>query len=112
MSAMRPDAGGPMPQMNFAKFGGGEISVGGSRARHTLFVVYRGKHCGRCKKYLGTLDAMRGDWEAVGFDVAVVSADPLEKLQADLDEFGWGFDVGYDLSEAQMRELGVKLFRP
>ena len=112
MSTNRPDAGGQMPQMSFAKFGGGELSVGGPRERYTLFVVYRGKHCGRCKKYLAILDEMRGDWEAAGFDVVVVSAYPLEMLQADVYEFGWTFDVGHDLSEAQMRELGVYISDP
>lgn len=112
MIQSKPEAGGQMPQMSFAKFGGGELSVGGARANHTLFMVYRGKHCGRCKKYLAGLDKMRGDWEAAGFDVVVVSADPLEKLQADMDEYKWGFDVGYDLSEAQMQELGVYISDP
>lgn len=112
MAHSKPDAGGQMPQMSFAKHGGGTLSVGGTRERYTLFVVYRGKHCGRCKKYLAGLEAMRGEWNEAGFDVTVVSADPLEKLQADLDEFGWSFDVGYDLSEAQMAELGVYISDP
>jgi len=41
-----------------------------------------------------------------------VSADPLEKAQADLDEYGWRFPIGYDLSEAQMRDLGVYISDP
>jgi len=37
--------------MTFAKLGGGDITVGGPKDNWTLLVVYRGKHCPRCKKY-------------------------------------------------------------
>ena len=112
MPHSKPAAGEALPQMSFPKLGGGTLSIGGPRAAHTLLVVYRGKHCGRCKKYLAILDKMAGDWEAAGFEIVVVSADPEEKAQADLAEFGWGFDLGYDLSEDQMRALGVYISDP
>jgi peroxiredoxin len=110
--ASKPNAGGALPEMTFAKLGGGSLSVGGPRDRYTLFVVYRGKHCGRCKRYLASLDAMLADWDAAGFDVTVVSADPEVKAQRDVDEFGWSFDLGYGLSEAQMEALGVYISDP
>ena len=112
MSHTKPAAGAAMPELRFPKLGGGTLSVGGPRDVHTLFVVYRGKHCGRCKKYLDLLDKMAGDWEAAGFEIIVTSADPEEKAQADVAEFGWGFDLGYDLSEEQMRTLGVYISEP
>jgi peroxiredoxin len=98
--------------MAFPKLGGGEIRVGGDNANWTLLVVYRGKHCGRCKKYLAKLDAMQGAWKDAGFDIAVVSADPAEKAQADVDEFGWTFDLGHDLTQDQMTTLGVYVSDP
>ncbi len=55
---------------------------------------------------------MAGDWAAAGFDIAVVSADPEDKAQADQDEFGWDFDLGYGLSEAQMETLGLYVSDP
>lgn len=112
MSANKPAAGGPLPAMSFSKLGGGSLDVGGMRYGWSLFVVYRGKHCGRCKKYLNGLEAMKSDWEAAGFDIAVVSADPEEKAAADKAEYGWSFDIGYGLSEAQMRELGLYVSDP
>lgn len=66
----------------------------------------------RCKKYLATLEALKPDWEAAGFDVMVVSADPVEKAQADVEEFGWTFDLGHDLTEPQMRALGLYVSDP
>lgn len=108
----KPNAGEPLPEMNFPKLGGGTLSVGGRRSRHTLFVIYRGKHCGRCKRYLTVLDGMRDAWDDTGFDIVVVSADPLEKTQADQAEFGWSLPLAYDLTEDQMQTLGVYISEP
>ena len=44
--------------------------------------------------------------------VATVSADPQEKAQADVAEFGWRFPVGYDLTVEQMRLLGLYISEP
>lgn len=98
--------------MTFPKLGGGEVTIGGPKENWTLLVVYRGKHCPRCKKYLNSLNAMRGDWANAGFDVAVVSADTQEKASTDQAEFGWGFDLGYDLSQSQMATLGLYVTDP
>ena len=112
MPTPKPIAGHILPSMSFPKVGGGDLSIGGPRDNWTLFVVYRGKHCPRCKKYLNILDGMRSDWHAAGFDIAVVSADTQAKAEADLAEFGWGFDLGYGLSEAQMETLGLYVTQP
>jgi peroxiredoxin len=98
--------------MSFPKLGGGDVSVGGTSDNWTLLVVYRGKHCPRCKKYLNILSSMKSDWNAAGFDVAVVSADTEEKATADQAEFNWSFDLGYDLSETQMETLGLYVTEP
>jgi peroxiredoxin len=98
--------------MAFANVNGGEITVGGAHENWTLLVVYRGKHCPRCKKYLNILNAMRGDWANAGFDVVVVSADSQEKAQADQAEFDWNFNLGYGLTEDQMATLGVYVTEP
>ncbi|WP_323763439.1 redoxin domain-containing protein [Marinovum sp.] len=112
MPTPKPIAGSLLAPLSFAKVGGGEITIGGTREAWTLLVVYRGKHCPRCKKYLNTLDAMRGDWQAAGFEIAVVSADTEAKAQSDRDDFGWGFDLGYGLSREQMETLGLYVTQP
>jgi peroxiredoxin len=105
-----PDA--ILAPMTFAKLGGGDITVGGPKDNWTLLVVYRGKHCPRCKKYLNILDAMGSDWENAGFDVVVVSADTEEKAKTDQAEFGWNFELAYDLNEEQMETLGLYITDP
>ena len=112
MPTPKPVAGTVLAPLSFPKIGGGEITVGGPKENWTLFTVYRGKHCPRCKKYLNILNAMRSDWADAGFDIAVVSADTQEKAAADQAEFGWSFDLAYGLTEDQMETLGLYVTEP
>ena len=65
-----------------------------------------------CKPYLGNLDKLMDEYAALGVQVMALSADPAEKAQADKAEFGWRFPIGYDLSMAHMRELGLYISEP
>lgn len=112
MPTPKPIAGAIVPEMFCPKVGGGDLRIGGTRENWTLLTVYRGRHCPRCKKYLNILNGMRDEWYAAGFDLVVVSADPKDKAAADQAEFGWQFELGYDLSEAQMAALGLFITEP
>ena len=112
ISNSKPDAGKAFPVFNITLTSGDKQKVGEPNGRWQLIVVYRGKHCGRCKKYLSILENMQSEWIAAGFDIVAVSADPIEKVQADLNEFGWTFPVGYDLSVEDMKSLGVYISDP
>lgn len=112
MPTPKPIAGNILAQMSFPKLGGGEITVGGTRENWTMLVVYRGKHCPRCKKYLNILNEMLDQWTDAGFDVAVVSSDSQEKAAQDQSDFGWDFDLAYGLSESQMNTLGLYVTEP
>ena len=103
----RARPGGPLPRLVFERVGGDPVDVGGPRERWTLLVVYRGRHCGRCKRYLNGLEAMKTDWEGAGFDVVAVSADSAEKARADVEEHGWSFAVCHGLDERAMRALSL-----
>jgi peroxiredoxin len=77
-----------------------------------MLVVYRGKHCPLCKKYLETLDGLYDELKSAGVTVAAVSADTREKAEADVAAEGWRFPVGYGLTTAQMRTLGLYISEP
>lgn len=111
MTASKSHVGKQLGPMDFPALGGGTVTVGAPKERWTLLVVYRGKHCPRCKKYLNKFNAMLGDWTAL-MDVVVVSADTEEKAQADKAEFGWTFNLCYGLTEPQMRALGLYVSDP
>lgn len=107
----KPRVGEAVIEMRWPMVGGGAKTFGGARDRWSMLFVYRGKHCPRCKKFLNKLNAVLPEWTAL-MDVTVVSADTAEKAAADLEEFGWGFDLCYGLTEAQMRGLGLYVSDP
>jgi peroxiredoxin len=108
---MKLAAGAPFPEMTVAQAGGGEISLGGA-GRWQAVIIYRGRHCPLCKKYLKVLDGLKDEFEATGIALAAVSGDPREKAEADVAEGGWRFPVGYGLTVPQMRQLGLYISDP
>jgi hypothetical protein len=55
---------------------------------------------------------MLSDFNAIDVDVVAVSADPLEKAKAEVDEIGYNGVGGVDLSIAQMHDLGLFVSDP
>ncbi|MEP3303660.1 MAG: redoxin domain-containing protein, partial [Roseibium sp.] len=111
MTMSKPRVGAPIEPTSFPALSGDTISIGQAKDRWTMLFVYRGKHCPRCKRYLNKLNAALPAWSEV-MDVLVVSADTKEKARADMDEFGWDFELCYGMSEAQMRALGLYVSEP
>jgi len=108
----KPAAGQPLPVFTVNNVNGGSLKMGEATGRWQLLIVYRGKHCGRCKPYLNQVEAMQDRWNAAGFDVSAVSADTAEKANADVSEYGWSFPVGCDLDEPTMQKLGLYISDP
>lgn len=112
MTSEKMKAGAIFPVLTLPNVAGGDITLGGAKDRWTLFIVYRGKHCPRCKKYLNQLETMLSDWDKTGFDIVVASADPEENALADKAEFGWSFPLAYGLTMEHMRVLGLYVSTP
>ena len=100
-----------MPQFALPAVGGGDVQIGGD-GRWQLIVVYRGKHCPICKRYLGGLNEMKDDFARLNTDIVAISADPKEKAEPDVGEMGIDLPVGYGLSVDQMRSLGLYISQP
>lgn len=112
MTVSRPNVGEKIEPLSLQSVSdGGMITVGQPKDRWTMLIVYRGKHCPRCKRYLNKLNGSLKSWTDV-MDVVVVSADTKEKALSDKAEFGWDFDLCYGLTEAQMRSLGLYVSEP
>ena len=107
-------AGMPFPSINVEKLGGGtlELSKPAPGFDWKMLVVYRGKHCPLCTKYLNELNELLPEFNALGVDVAAVSSDSLDRAKAQLAEVNPNFEVGYDLSIEQMRSLGLYISEP
>lgn len=103
-------AGAPFPNFTLPRVAGGQIKIGGPGWK--VIVVYRGKHCPLCRKYLKTLNDLFDQFSESGIKVATISGDPQDKAESQAAEEGWRFPVGYGLSVAQMQTLGLYVSEP
>ncbi|MDC0136935.1 redoxin domain-containing protein [Sulfitobacter sp.] len=108
------DAGIIFPKTDVEQLGGDKITLGAPRGAHDwqLVVVYRGLHCPLCKNYLAKLQELEPIYSELGVDVVAVSGDPMEKAQAFAEEKELTIAMGYGLSVAQMRSLGLYVSDP
>jgi peroxiredoxin len=111
MISTKLKAGAAFPDVSWPAVGGGRIDLSKGECWR-LLVVYRGRHCPLCKGYLKTLNELAGAFDAAPIAITVLSADSREKAQADVEQFGWTFPVGYGLTATQMRELGLYISSP
>ena len=114
MASQKFTAGVTFPNFSLAQVGGGVLSVGQPAGGNDwqLVVVYRGKHCPICTKYLAKLAALNERFAEIGVDVVAISGDPQDKAAAHADVFGATYPVGYDLSIDQMKTLGLYISHP
>jgi peroxiredoxin len=114
MGSRKFAAGDEFPRFTLPKVGGGEFTLGQPLNGHSwqMVVVYRGKHCPLCTKYLTHLEELKGSFFEVGVDIVAVSADGETKASAHVREMGLSFPVAYDLSIEQMQTLGLYISHP
>ena len=105
------NAGEALPVTTLQLVGGGEMLLGGD-AGWRLLVVYRGKHCPLCKKYLTKLEGLQSKFGDAGASIVAISGDPLEKAESDRAELSLSFPVAYGLSLEQMRQWGLYVSSP
>jgi len=77
-----------------------------------LVVVYRGKHCPMCTRYLNALEPMVADLAEIGVDVVAVSGDSAEQLAQHREKLEVTFPLYHSLSIEQMKSLGLYISDP
>ena len=77
-----------------------------------LVVVYRGKHCPLCTKYLNQLEQYVQALNDVGVDIIAVSGDSKAQLESHLEKLDVSFALAYGLTLEQMQELGLYISIP
>ena len=115
MANIKLAAGQRFPETTIPLAGGGEFTLGASTSntdRWQLIIVYRGKHCPICMRYLTQLEGLKSDFDAADVDIVALSGDGTEKATAVVDENNLTFPVGYDLSIDQMKTLGLYISDP
>ena len=78
-----------------------------------MVVVYRGRHCPMCTRYLNALTPLLPKFKEIGVDVAAVSGDSAAQLEQHLSKLDPpSFPLFHSLSTAQMQSLGLYISDP
>ncbi|MEP3423027.1 MAG: redoxin domain-containing protein [Erythrobacter sp.] len=114
MASQKLVAGSTFPETTVAGLNGEDLVLSKPAAPSDwrLVVVYRGKHCPICTRYLIELEGILPELKKLGIDAVSVSADPKEKAEAQMADVGPSFPVGYGLTIDQMDQLGLYISHP
>ena len=89
-----------------------DISKPTGDADWQMVVVYRGRHCPLCTKFLNGLADYRQRLLDIGIDIAAVSADSKEQLEEHLTRLDVNFPMFHGLTLDQMQDLGLYISIP
>lgn len=114
MFANRLQAGAKFPMLQVVNLAGDthDISQPAAGADWRMVVVYRGRHCPLCTKFLNALETYQQRLAAIGIDVAVVSADSKAQLREHKRRLEISYPIYYGLSLEQMAQLGLYVSHP
>ncbi|WP_421701319.1 peroxiredoxin-like family protein [Aliiroseovarius sp.] len=103
----------PFPVTTVSRLGGGTLTLGKPEtADWQLILVYRGLHCPICRGYMEDLEPRLSEFAEIGIEVVIVSADPVEKAEKLRADHAPTVPIGFDLSIAQMKMLGLYVSAP
>ena len=113
MSSSKAVAGSQFPEMTVQALDGSNVELGAlNGGRWKMVVVYRGRHCPLCTKYLNTLESFVARLAEEGVDLVAVSADSRTQLQDHLEKLNVSFPLYHGLTIEQMQTLGVYISYP
>ncbi len=114
MSGQKLTAGDTFPELVATSLSGETEDIGkpSDDAEWRMVVVYRGKHCPMCTKYLNKLEGYVEQLKAMGVDVVAVSADSEEQLREHSEKLEVSFPLYYGLTLEQLEALGLYISNP
>lgn len=77
-----------------------------------MVVVYRGRHCPMCTRYLNQLTTYAPRLREIGVDVVAVSGDSAAQLTEHLERLNINYPIYHGLTVEQMRQLGLYISSP
>ena len=113
-STTKLHAGDAFPEITVQSLDGGAVTLGTLAAGTDwqMIVVYRGRHCPLCTKYLNQLEGFKQRLFENKVDLVAVSGDSREQLESHREKLDVSFPVYYGLTLAQMETLGVYISVP
>lgn len=114
MTTYKLQAGDVFPTLNVPDAQGTmrDLSRPTSGSDWMMVVVYRGRHCPMCTRYLNALEPLVAELAKIGVDVAAVSGDSSEQLAQHRQKLNVSFPLHHSLSIEQMKSLGVYISDP
>lgn len=114
MNALKFKAGDPFPVIEVPALNGDKITLGIPQAGSDwkMVVVYRGRHCPLCTRYLNELEKLKADFQKLGVDIATVSADSKAQVTDHMSDLEVSYPIAYGLSVEQMQQLGLYISHP
>lgn len=114
MTSSKFTAGDLFPAIELPSLSGENIIIGTPQgdADWRLVVVYRGKHCPMCTRYLNEIEKLKQEFSQLNIDVIAVSADSKIQATAHLAELSISYPIAYGLNIAQMHQLGLYISNP
>lgn len=109
MTTTKFTAGDLFPSITLPTLNGDTIVLGkpSENVDWRLVVVYRGKHCPLCTRYLNQLETLKARFLQLGMDIVAVSADSQAQLEQHKEQLTVTFPVAYGLTVEQMQTLGL-----
>ena len=107
-------AGSTFPTVAVEGLNGPTDDIGQPRngAEWKMVVVYRGRHCPLCTKYLNRLEAYKDPLQEIGIDLEAASGDSRAQLESHLEKLEVSFPLYYGLTVEQMQSLGLYISHP
>lgn len=114
MTANKFKAGDQFPLIELPTLGGDIVNLGAPQvgADWRMVVVYRGKHCPLCTRYLNEIEQRKSEFARIGVDIIAVSADSEAQASAHKRALAVSYPIAYSLSIAQMQQLGLYISSP
>ncbi len=114
MHAKKLMAGCDFPQVKVMSLEGGELDISspGDAYDWRVLIVYRGKHCPLCTKYLNNLEGFKNKLHELNIDLVAVSGDSKQQLETHLQKLTVSFPLYYGLTIEQMKQLGLYISHP
>jgi len=105
MSVLKP--ADPFPSIKLSMVSGDTRVLADNAGRWTLFIVYRGDHCPRCKAYVAHLHELAAAYNAREVDIVLGSMDPEPVAKRTIEQNAWTLPVAFGLSEDECRQLSM-----
>ncbi len=114
MTTYKIQAGAAFPTLAVPDANGSvrDLSKPNSNCDWMMVVVYRGRHCPMCTRYLNELEPFVQELAEIGVDVAAVSGDSAEQLAGHREKLAVNFPLHHSLSRDQMKNLGLYISDP